>query len=220
MLIDKAVMMGASHAIEKYNSIIFDFDGVILNSNEIKKRAVSNSVKGVLSEDQRVSFVDYFVHLNGIPREEKFAKFIPIPSLKFVLQRYEDILAEELAGAELIPGVRRTLDALYEMDKKMIVLSGGSQSEVASLLKARGMTKYFVGIYGGPLRKESNLEKVELKPPVLYFGDSIVDFELAKANGFDFIFVYGESSITDWQKTVGSWGNVRAIKNFKDEWCS
>jgi len=34
--------------LKKYNSFIFDFDGVILDSNNIKKSAIGEAAKGVL----------------------------------------------------------------------------------------------------------------------------------------------------------------------------
>lgn len=189
-----------------------------MSSNEIKKAAIAASVTDILSEDQKVEFVDYFVRFNGIPREEKIDKFIPESSAKIVLQRYEEILRRELAGARLIPGVQHFISELYKEDKVMMVLSGGSQNEVTGLLESWKMKKYFSGIFGGPLRKEVNLEKMKLERPVLYFGDSAVDFDIAKANGFDFVFVYGESNISNWQEKTKSWDIVSAIKNFEDDW--
>ena len=87
----------------------------------------------------------------------------------------------------------------------MIVLSGGTQSEVLKLLEDRGLVKNFIGVYGGPKNKEANLQGLLLKNPVLYIGDSEVDYLVSKNNGFDFVFVYGASNIKDWKNKATEW---------------
>jgi phosphoglycolate phosphatase-like HAD superfamily hydrolase len=197
-----------------YNSFIFDFDGVILDSNNIKKSAISEAVKGVLSDPKANEFVDYFVGLNGIPREEKIAKYIPKEQYEYVLNKYESIIGKKLKKARLIPGVKEMIQTLLKFKKKMIVLSGGTQIEVLQLLRDRGLAENFDGVYGGPKNKEENLQNLLLDRPVLYFGDSEVDYLVSKNNDFDFIFVYGASNILDWESKVGSWQIVKAISDF------
>ena len=116
-----------------YNSFIFDFDGVILDSNNIKKAAIREAVQGVLSSKKAEEFVSYFVGLNGIPREEKIATYVPKEKYEFVLNKYEHIIDKELENAKLIPGVKSFIKSLSKLQKNMIVLSGGTQTEVLQL---------------------------------------------------------------------------------------
>ena len=62
--------------LNKYKSVIFDFDGVILDSNNIKKESIREAAFGILSQQKLNEFVTYFTDNNGIPREGKIAKFI------------------------------------------------------------------------------------------------------------------------------------------------
>ena len=183
--------------LEKYNSFILDFDGVILDSNNIKKAAIAESVQAVLSQEKVIEFVDYFVGLNGVPREEKIAKYAPKDKYEYVLKKYEDIINLKLKDAKLISGVKNFIKTLNDLKKNLVVLSGGTQSEVLQLLADRGLSENFNGVYGGPKNKEENLQGLILESPVLYFGDSQVDYEVAKNNSFDFVFVYGASNILD-----------------------
>jgi len=203
--------------LKKYNSFIFDFDGVILDSNNIKKSAIGEAVQDVLSDQKASEFVNYFVGLNGIPREEKIAKYVPKEQYEYVLNKYESIIDIKLKSATLIPGVKSIIQALSRLKKGMIVLSGGTQAEVMQLLVDRGLSENFDGVYGGPKNKEENLQGLSLDKPVLYFGDSEVDYLVSKNNGFDFVFVYGASNILDWKNKVKEWQVVEAIIDFSNE---
>lgn len=202
--------------LKKYNSFIFDFDGVIIDSNNIKKSAIGESVQGVLSDQKANEFVDYFVGLNGVPREVKIAKYIPKDQYEYVLSKYESIINTKLKNAKLVSGVRDIIQELSRLKKSMIVLSGGTQTEVFQLLMDRGLSKHFIGVYGGPKNKEENLQGLSLDKPVLYFGDSEVDYLVSKNNDFDFVFVYGSSNITDWRNKVKEWQVVEFISDFSN----
>jgi phosphoglycolate phosphatase-like HAD superfamily hydrolase len=202
--------------LEKYNSFILDFDGVILDSNNIKKAAIAESVQAVLSQEKVIEFVDYFVGLNGVPREEKIAKYAPKDKYEYVLKKYEDIINLKLKDAKLISGVKNFIKTLNDLKKNLVVLSGGTQSEVLQLLADRGLSENFNGVYGGPKNKEENLQGLILESPVLYFGDSQVDYEVAKNNSFDFVFVYGASNILDWRSKVKEWQIDMFINDFSN----
>jgi phosphoglycolate phosphatase-like HAD superfamily hydrolase len=203
--------------LQKYNSFIFDFDGVILDSNNIKKNAISESVIGILSSERAEEFVNYFINLNGVPREVKIAKYIPKEKYEYVLNKYESIIDKRLQCAKLIPGVRDIIQTLSRLKKSMIVLSGGTQTEVLQLLVKKGLSENFDGVFGGPKNKEENLQGLSLKEPVLYFGDSEVDYLVSKNNNFDFVFVYGASNIIEWENKVTEWQVVKSISDFKNE---
>jgi len=203
--------------LQKYNSFIFDFDGVILDSNNIKKNAISESVIGILSSERAEEFVNYFINLNGVPREVKIAKYIPKEKYEYVLNKYESIIDKRLQCAKLIPGVRDIIQTLSRLKKSMIVLSGGTQTEVLQLLVKKGLSENFDGVFGGPKNKEENLQGLSLKEPVLYFGDSEVDYLVSKNNNFDFVFVYGASNIIEWENKVTEWQVVKSISDFNNE---
>jgi len=203
--------------ISKYQTFIFDFDGVILDSNFIKKDAIMESVSGILDTHKAQEFVRYFTSLNGVPREEKIAKYVPKENYHYVLEKYESILDNKLKHANTVPGVKKFIQQISELKKGMIVLSGGTQSEVVELLKLNFLYEYFPKVLGGPSNKNENLELIELDEPVLYFGDSKVDYEVAVKNNFDFVFVYGYTNLNNWKNIVKDWKLKGIIKNFKNE---
>ena len=63
--------------LEKYETIIFDCDGVILNSNFQKIEAYRNTaISFGASEQQAQALVDHHVKLTGISRNIKFKYFL------------------------------------------------------------------------------------------------------------------------------------------------
>lgn len=203
--------------LDKYKTIVFDFDGVILDSNNIKKNAIAKAVEGVLSDHKASEFVDYFVRFNGMPREYKIEKYVPKEKYQYVLNKYENLIDKKLKSASLIPGINDFLNTISKFKKKMIVLSGGSESEVLQILKDRKLAKFFEGVYGGPKNKDENLQGLCLVKPVLYFGDSEVDYSISQSNNFDFVFVYGASNILDWKSETRNWNLVKSINDFSNK---
>jgi phosphoglycolate phosphatase-like HAD superfamily hydrolase len=85
-----------------------------------------------------------------------------------------------------------------------MVVSGGAQDELRSLLEERGIAHWFDrGIYGSPTDKDEILSYVSrsgrLIRPGLFFGDSRYDHEAARRAGLDFVFVAGWSEFADWR---------------------
>jgi hypothetical protein len=74
-------------------------------------------VQGVLSDRKACEFVNYFVSLNGVSREEKIAKYVPKNQYEFVLNKYENIIGKRLKIAKLIPGAKNFIQVLSELKK-------------------------------------------------------------------------------------------------------
>lgn len=202
---------------KKYKLIIFDFDGVILDSNNIKKKAIKESVAGILPLKKINEFVKYFIEFSGIPREKKISIYFSDSNSDEILQRYEKILKKRLSKAMLIPGIKEFLIFLKKYKIKKIILSGGSEKEIKKIVFDKDLISYFDQIHGGPLNKEENLKKICVTKPILMFGDSKIDYNLARLYGFDFIFVNGYTSMNNWKTELKQWKNIRTIKDFKDE---
>ena len=84
------------------------------------------------------------------------------------------------------------------------VVSGGMQEEVHGVLEARGLARHFEGIFGSPDTKDLILAREldcggAMARPAVYVGDSRYDFEAARRQGLDFVFVSGWTGFTDWR---------------------
>jgi len=199
--------------ISQYREIFFDLDGVILDTNPIKKRNIGEAVAFKGADFSR-KFVAYFTANNGIPREAKIAKYFDGDDAKRVLQDYDLINLKTLRGAESIPGVTKVFEYLNLLEIPIYVFTGGTESEAIDLLEEMKLKSHFAGVYGGPNTKGENFDRQYHERPILMFGDSRSDYEFAKERDLDFVFVYGYTQFKNWRDFFNDRPIVGMIKDF------
>tara|TARA_Y100000591_G_C21816773_1_gene691193 strand:+ start:822 stop:1472 length:651 start_codon:yes stop_codon:yes gene_type:complete len=210
--------------IQDYELIIFDCDGVLLNSNLIKSEAFKHSTNeyGAKISDH---FVEYHKRNGGISRYRKFQYFIEkILEKDFdqdlynkLLQNFSDFLKKELVSCEIA-------EDLYKLKKitkksKWMVASGGDQDELRDVFSQRGIYDYFeYGIHGSPKTKETifrdEITKLR-KDSVIFLGDSKYDYLVAKKFGIDFIFLSKWTEFIEWE----SYCDTNVIRHFPELKC-
>lgn len=194
-----------------YKKIILDFDGVIADTNSIKKQNILSASLNFLSESEANSFATFFTRNNGIPREKKiFSYFSDHAIAKDILNSY-NMLNENLINAKTIEGLEDFL--IENNDIPISILSGGARSEIESFLLRKSLRKYFAEIMCGPKTKEENLDLVDLIKPALFIGDSAHDYEVAQKFSLDFVFLYGTSQ--EVELTHEKFPGALFYKNFK-----
>jgi len=179
-------------------SIIFDFDGVIADSNNVKTEAF---VK--LFEDYpqhiRKSVRRFHLQNGGMSRFDKFRYIYAnllkenLPEGRFnkLCEDFNRLVVDGVVNAPMIDGVE---DFLKRNKTKygMYIVSGTPDYELKEIVKRRKLDKYFLGIYGSPETKKDLIIKVldknnYRKEEIVFLGDSINDYEGALAAGVDFI---------------------------------
>jgi len=210
--------------LKRYQSVFFDCDGVILDSNQAKTNAFREVLMNYPKENVD-KFIKYHQRNMGISRYGKFREFFSNINpdkddealIKKSIKDFSLITRMKLQECKIIPGVIDTLDHLMKKNVECYVVTGGDQEEVRYVFQQRKLDIYFRGIYGSPEDKFSNLKKIissnEIKDPV-FFGDSKVDLEVAKKYNLDFIYIYGASEWTNGRRYCHKNG-YRQIKNFK-----
>lgn len=194
-------------AAADYDTLVFDCDGVILDSNRIKSAAF-RTVTAPFGAEASARFLDYHHRHGGISRNEKFAHFLDAivtvaPAdrerlLGGLLRDYAAICARELLACPLIPGVAALLASIPPRVAAHVV-TGGAQREVRAVFAARGLDRHFASILGSPTSKHDNMRLLAaagaLRGRALYFGDAELDMQLAEEFGLEFVFVHG---VSDW----------------------
>ncbi len=194
--------------LRNYSVAVFDCDGVVLNSNTIKSEAFRSTVSDY-SPSLADKFVAYHQAHGGVSRYIKFRYFFEEiaclaqddvnDAMQEALQRYANIVKQELLVCDLIPGVERVLNYLNEQGVKAFVCSGGDQAELREVFGERGLSSYFEEIYGSPKTKVENLELLDGKNDLssgLFFGDAKSDFEAAEKYRMDFTYITG---VSEWK---------------------
>lgn len=179
-------------------AIIFDFDGVILESASIKTDAFAEMVE-VYPEDIGKKFVEFHLAHMGISRNVKFHYLLeellgePCTEEKINIlgQRFSQIVRDKILAAPFVPGAREFLEAA---NKKLhlYIASGTPQEEMREIVAERGIEKYFTAVYGSPAKKEEIAARVLReqgydKKEVLFVGDADTDMFAARACGIHFV---------------------------------
>ena len=193
----------------QYQTLIFDCDGVILNSNKIKSQAFYDVAK-IYGHEPAQALKDYHILNGGVSRYQKFEylltkillKPIEIQELNMLLSRF----SKEVKKALLICEVAENIKELRELTKnsKWLIVSGGDQDELREVFLQRKLNSYFDGgIFGSPDDKEQILENEKYNSNItgksLFLGDSMYDYQAAKNAKIDFIFLSKWTEVNDWK---------------------
>lgn len=194
-------------AILTYATLIFDCDGVILNSNTIKTRAFYN-VALPYGQAAAEELVNYHVQHGGKSRYQKFDYFISsiigrgsFPAeIQTLLSSFADEVIKGLMKCEVASGLLSLREATP--NSRWLVVSGGDQKELREVFSKRGLTRLFDGgIFGSPDAKEDILARElingNISLPAVFLGDSRYDYEASSRAGLDFIFVSGWSEFAE-----------------------
>jgi len=220
------VSFGLNKLLTKYQTLVFDCDGVVLNSNKVKTQAFYEATK-YYGHEPAQALVDYHVANGGISRYLKFEYFlkeilqtdIEESELQYLLNYFANAVKQGLMKCQVAAG----LDELKEKTRhaNWLIVSGGDQAELREVFKARGMLDLFNGgIFGSPDDKDKILAREKLSKNIdenaLFLGDSKYDFLAASKAGLDFVFVSDWTEVKDWQIWVNE-NNIQSIQNLDSE---
>lgn len=173
--------------------LVFDFDGVILDSIALKRRAFAS----IFSEHTALldRIIDYNANQPGVPRQVKVRfvceQILQVDNIEtavaIYLHRYAEALKITAANACLIAGVQAFLE---QTDASKFVCSSAPQEEVVELATKHQIAHHFLHIYGYPYRKAEILQELKGKyQRLVFFGDAMADYEAACLAGVGFIGV-------------------------------
>lgn len=189
----------------KPKAILWDFDGVLLQSNEVRDSGFQIVLKDY-PEEQVGALMDYHRSNGGLSRYVKFRYFFEVirnetvteETIKELSAEFSIIMRQHLTNAALL--IQETLNfvQLNFADIPMFIVSGSDQNELQYLCNELKISNYFRSITGSPTPKiqlvRSVIEEFGLKPnDCLLIGDSINDFEAAEKNGLHFMAYNNES---------------------------
>lgn len=184
--------------IANYDVYIFDCDGVILDSNQLKIDAMHNALSALVNDAAQVkACIDYFRNNFGRSRFHHIDIFIE----QFLLldknkaaeikQSILDVYSTECKSlylqAKLTPGF---IDFITQLNGKKFIASGSEQQELREVFSVRGLDEYFNGIYGSPVKKSDLVANIldETKASnAVMFGDAVSDLEAANINNINFV---------------------------------
>ena len=198
--------------LKQYKTLIFDCDGVILNSNKIKTQAFYDVAK-IYGHEPAQALKDYHILNGGISRYEKFEYLLTdILNRSVVAKELEHLLlnfSKEVKKSLLTCEIATNIKELREKTKhaKWLIVSGGDQSELREIFYQRGIDDYFnVGIFGSPDDKVHIIRIAAINKqenyPILFLGDSYYDYLVSKKYQMDFVFISHWTAAPNWKDFV------------------
>ncbi|NOI68721.1 HAD family hydrolase [Vibrio sp. 99-8-1] len=184
--------------IHEYEVFIFDCDGVILDTNDMKLDAMRVALNQSHIIDNKIDeCLSYFSSNFGRSRFHHIEVFlkniIKIKQSRYG-EKYDEILARYSEKCEknylASPICEGFVEFIETIKGHKYVASGSEQVELRTTLQKKELSRYFSEIYGSPERKENIVRKiveVYKGKRIVLFGDAVADLEAALVNGIDFI---------------------------------
>ena len=179
---------------QQYNCIVFDFDGVILDSMAIRDKGFKEVLKD-FNDNDVVRLLKYHRENGGLSRYNKFRYFYenilnqPVTEeiVNDLAENFSKIMKKILTSKNLLIQDSLLFIEKYYKQIPLYVASGSDQKELRYLCKKLDIDKYFVEIYGSPTPKVDLVKKIieenKYEPnKVVVIGDAHNDKEAAKSN--------------------------------------
>lgn len=212
--------------MHEFRTWIFDCDGVILDSNNLKTDAFFEVVLPYGKENAE-KFIDYHKRMGGVSRYEKFRYFFEEivkkqdygDELVSALDAYSSRVRAKMIDSNETEGMRELLGAIPKNSKK-IVVSGGDENELREVFRIKGIDQLFDEIFGSPRDKRKiirdALERNMIQRPVVFIGDSQFDYAVADEIGFDFVFMSEYSEFPEWKDFFCHKPEIPVINSLSD----
>ena len=203
--------------------IFWDFDGVILDSNDIREQGFAQVLSNFPS-DQVNELLIFHKNNGGLSRYFKFKYFfseirgelLDDARLSELTNAFSQIMLQSLSQPGLI--IKETLEfiATHHCRYPMHVVSASDQTELRSLCGNLSISDYFESINGSPTAKVDLLGELIKSnnyhhQDCILIGDSVNDFNAAEDNN---IFFLGYRNLEIKSLGGGYLRNINQLKYF------
>ncbi|MFK7934383.1 MAG: HAD family hydrolase [Saprospiraceae bacterium] len=178
-------------------NIFFDFDGVIVDSVELKTEAFYKMYLPYGEEIAKKVVEDHTNH-GGVSRYAKFPKWhkeylgldIDEAKLHELAKAYSRLVLNDVVNAPEVTGVRAFLNKIHTT-VRCWVITGTPDTEIQKIAAAKKLQDYFIGIHGSPINKTEWVDRIikeyEIEPTeTLFIGDATTDWEAAQHGNLHF----------------------------------
>lgn len=193
-------------ALEKKEGILWDFDGVIIDSEKIRTYGFKKTLD-IYPSSEVEQLVSYHKKNGGLSRYAKYRYFfeeirkeeVQEEKIQELAEQFSEIMLNHLKDKKVL--IEETINFIkdYTNSFKMHIVSGSDGNELRSLCKSLEIEHLFQSINGSPTPKIELVQhllesqNVQSKDCVL-IGDSINDFEAANKNQVEF-FAYNNTEL-------------------------
>ena len=205
---------------DNYEVFVFDLDGLLIDSLDKLSSSLVGAVSKFANPHQVEVFEDYDRKNPGLSRFKKVDYFINTIlnekefNPKLVLDEFDLLSLQARLSSPITPFLLK----LYQRysDKKWILLTNCDNNQLLSVADKFNLIDIFKdNLIGTPPSKSIRANKIKSEnydKKILSISDSESDCEVAKENGFDFLFIeeFSRGNL-DWKVT-----NYYAIASLGD----
>jgi phosphoglycolate phosphatase-like HAD superfamily hydrolase len=179
--------------------IIFDFDGVIAESVQVKTDAFANLYEQY-GDNIVTKVIEHHEANGGMSRFKKIKlyhesflnKTITNKEIVELASQFSKLVIKKVIDSPYVPGVLEYIRQCYKR-YKLFISTGTPTEEMNQILEEREIAQYFTQVFGSPEEKilhlQNILSKYDLQPDeLIFYGDSNTDMEAAKGKNITFIF--------------------------------
>jgi len=185
--------------------IIFDFDGVIAESVQVKTDAFAR-LYNQYGNDIVKKVIEHHEANGGMSRYEKFKiyhksflnKTISEEKITDLAEQFSKLVIDKVIKAPYVPGVLEYINSIYKK-YKLFISTGTPNDEINHIVEKKYIIKYFTEIYGSPDKKENHINHIIKNygfkvSDLVYIGDSETDYKAALKMDVKFILRENESN--------------------------
>jgi HAD superfamily hydrolase (TIGR01549 family) len=180
--------------------IIFDFDGVIADSVQVKTDAFAslyeqygnNIVTKVLKHHEANGGVSRFEKIK-LYHEYFLNKAITNEEIEELANQFSKLVVKKVIDSPYVPGV---LEYIHKCNKKykLFISTGTPTEEMNQILDGREIAQYFAEVYGSPDKKSVHIERIikkydYLPKELMFYGDAKTDINAAKQANVPFVLI-------------------------------
>ena len=183
----------------KWEAVFFDFDGVILDSVNIKTEAFAEMFRKYGPEIE-AKVVSYHLANGGISRYEKFRYWyktllncsIDEKRIEELSQQFSELVLKKIIDAPFKEGVLETLKTIKLQNMPAYIVTGTPHDEIQYIVKAKCLEHYFKEVHGSPRHKDEIINDVLQRKGYspkncLFIGDATTDYSAAFKTNVHFL---------------------------------
>lgn len=204
-----------------WQAVLFDFDGVIAASLEVKIRAFA-TLFDPWGEAVQAAVVRYHKDNGGMPRRDKLrhcceaivGQAVSDGELERLGQEFSRLVFDGVVAAPWVAGAGEALAELHRRRIPAFVVSGTPEAEMRLIVERRGLQPFFREVHGSPRPKPEIiadiLARFRLQPECcLFVGDARADHQAAVATGLPFLGIVPTGAVSPFPAGVPVSPSVR-----------
>ena len=180
--------------------IIFDFDGVIAESVQVKSDAFV-ALYSIYGKDIVRKVVEHHENNGGMSRFEKIKiyhesylnKAITNKEIKELANKFSRLVVQKVIDSPYVLGALEYIQK-HSTKYNLFISTGTPTNEMKQILVSKGIDKYFSEVYGSPDKKSAHILKIISKynyhpNELIFYGDANTDIDAAEQASIPFVLI-------------------------------